>query len=388
MALLEHMRVLLSLNILSIHVNCHSLLLKNQASPLHLSTLKDYTVLRLLEDIMLSLKPYTFKSHTLKNRLVLPPMCMYQAVNGQVQAFHVVHYATRAVGGVGMIIVEATAVSPEGRITDQDLGLWDDHFIQGHQMLTDEIHRYGAKAVIQLQHAGRKSGSCASPHMAPSALAYSDDYALPVALSEDEIFTLKRNFIEAALRAEKAGYDGIELHAAHGYLLHEFLSPLSNHREDNYGGSLDKRARLIRELITEIRQALNPHTWLQIRISASDYDPKGLNPQDLIKILMPVKQDLEFVHVSSGGNVSRPIELKTGYQVEFSLSLKKGLNIPTIAVGLITQAEDIEAILMEEKADLVAMGRELLRNPYYVNDLYASLGQIDDLPISYHRAYK
>lgn len=337
---------------------------------------------------MLSLSPYTFKTHTLKNRIVLPPMCMYQAVNGHVQAFHVVHYATRAVGGVGLLIVEATAVSPEGRITDQDLGLWDDSFIQGHQMLTDEIHRYGAQAVIQLQHAGRKSNSCASPHVAPSALAYSDDYAQPVALSDDEIFTLKRDFVEAALRAEKAGYDGIELHAAHGYLLHEFLSPLSNMRDDMYGGSLENRARLIREIITEIRLALNPNTWLQIRISASDYDPKGLTPQDLVDILKPVKDHLDFVHVSSGGNVSRPIDLKMGYQVDFSRTLKRELNIPTIAVGLITQPEDIEAILMEEKADLVALGRELLRNPYYVNDLYASLGQTDELPESYHRAYK
>lgn len=333
---------------------------------------------------MLSLQPYTFKNITLKNRLVMPPMCMYQAKNGDVTPFHLTHYGTRALGGVGMIIVEATAVSPEGRITDEDLGLWDDHLVKGMKSLVDEIHRYNASAVIQLQHAGRKSESSATPHVAPSAIPFSEKYVMPVELCSNELVELKQSFIQA----EKAGFDGIELHAAHGYLLHEFVSPLSNHRTDAYGGSLDNRALLIRELITEMRAALKKSTYLQIRISASDYDDAGITPMDWVEILHPVKDKLDFIHVSSGGNVTRPIALKPGYQVNFSQILKHELKRPTIAVGLITDEDHIERILAEEQADLVALGRELLRNPYYVNTLYHKYGMIDQLPESYLRAYK
>lgn len=337
---------------------------------------------------MLSLTPYRIRQTTLKNRIVMPPMCMYQAQNGQVNAFHLTHYGSRAIGGVGCIIVEATAVSPEGRITDEDLGLWDDSLIKGMRELVEEIHRYGAKAVIQLQHAGRKSTSTASPHLAPSAVRFSDQYELPVEMDVEEIKDVQAQFIAAALRAQKAGFDGIELHAAHGYLLHEFLSPLSNHRSDAYGGSPEDRARILRELIVDLRKALKDSTWLQVRVSASDYDPAGLKPMDLVEILKPVAPHLDFVHVSSGGNAQRPIELKPGYQVDFSHILKRELKLPTIAVGLITDESHLESILVEEKADLVALGRELLRNPYYVNALYGKLGLLEDLPVSYLRAYK
>lgn len=337
---------------------------------------------------MLCLNPYTFKHITLKNRLVMPPMCMYQAQNGFVNDFHLVHYGSRAVGGVGTIIIEATAISPEGRITDEDLGIWDDQFIPGLKQLTDEIHRYGTKVVIQLAHAGRKSMSTAAPHLAPSPLTFSDTYAQPVSMEQDEINDLKQAFVAAAKRAELAGFDGVEIHGAHGYLIHEFLSPLSNQRTDAYGGNPENRARLMREIITEVRQALEPKTWFQIRISASDYDPQGLKPNDLIDALEPVKQHLDFIHVSSGGNAVRKIELKPGYQVPFSSDLRHALKVPTIAVGLITDDTLVESILANEEADLIALGRELLRNPYYVNELYARLGQLDDLPESYLRAYK
>lgn len=337
---------------------------------------------------MLCLKPYTNKKISLKNRLVMPPMCMYQAENGFVNDFHLVHYGSRAVGGVGMIIVEATAVSPEGRITDEDLGIWDDQFIPGLKHLTDEIHRYGAKAVIQLAHAGRKSMSFASPHIAPSSIPFSDQYAVPVEMSEDEILGLRESFANGARRAFEAGFDGVEIHGAHGYLIHEFLSPLSNQRSDNYGGNPENRARMMREVITDVRKALDPSVWLQIRISASDYDPQGLKPTDLIDALFPVKELLDFIHVSSGGNAMRKIDLKPGYQVPFASDIKHALHVPAITVGLITEEEMIESILVNEEADLVALGRELLRNPYYVNELYARLGMLDDLPESYLRAYK
>ena len=337
---------------------------------------------------MISLTPYNVRNSELKNRIVMPPMCMYQAENGFVQPFHLTHYATRAIGNVGMIIVEATAVSPEGRITDNDLGIWDDQFIPGLKQLTDEIHRYGSFAVIQLAHAGRKSQSSANPHIAPSALSFSDQYETPVQMEEDEIKELKDNFVKAAKRAIEAGFDGIEIHGAHGYLIHEFLSPLSNHRLDQYGGSLDNRARLLREVITEVKKSIPNEILFQVRVSASDYDPEGINVHDVIEALRPVKEHLDFVHVSSGGNVIRPIELKPAYQVSFSKQIKDTLNIPTIAVGLIYESKLIEEVLEKGEADLIALGRELLRNPYFVNQLYASEKQLNQLPESYLRAYK
>jgi len=337
---------------------------------------------------MLSLTPYIIRNIELKNRIVMPPMCMYQAENGFVQAFHLTHYATRAVGNVGMIIVEATAVSPEGRITDEDLGIWDDQFIPGLKQVTDEIHRYGSKAFIQLAHAGRKSQSSASPHIAPSPLSFSDQYQVPVSMELEEIKELKENFVKGAIRAVEAGFDGIEIHGAHGYLIHEFLSPLSNFRTDEYGGSLDNRARLLREIITEVKKVLPESILFQVRISASDYDPAGLSVDNVIEALEPVKEYLDFVHVSSGGNVSRPIDLKPAYQVSFSKQIKDKLNIPTIAVGLINNSELVETVLEKNEADLIALGRELLRNPYFVNQAYAQNKQFEQLPVSYLRAYK
>lgn len=337
---------------------------------------------------MLSLTPYKIRNIELKNRIVMPPMCMYQAENGFVQAFHLTHYASRAFGNVGMIIIEATAISPEGRITDRDLGIWDDQFIPGLKQITDEIHRYGSKAFIQLAHAGRKSQSSANPHVAPSSISFSDQYELPVALEIDEIEELKQHFVQAAQRAVLAGFDGIEIHGAHGYLIHEFLSPLSNHRTDIYGGNLENRARLLREVLHDVKVVLPESFLFQVRISASDYDAEGLTVDDVISALEPVKDLLDFVHVSSGGNVNRPIDLKPAYQVPFSKRIKEQLSIPTIAVGLINNTELIESVLEKNDADLIALGRELLRNPYFVNQCYATNKQFDQIPESYLRAYK
>lgn len=334
------------------------------------------------------LEPTKIRQTNLKNKIVMPPMCMYEAENGQVMPFHIQHYGSRSLGGVGLIITEATAVSPEGRISDNDLGLWDDYFVQGQTQLVEEIHRYGAKAAVQLAHAGRKSESCASPHLAPSSIAFSDDYIHPVAMSTSEIKDIQKAFVDAALRAESSGYDGIEIHSAHGYLLHEFLSPLTNFREDEYGGSRDNRARILRELIRNLRLALKKETFIIVRISASDYDDQGLTPNDLVEILKPVKEDIDVVHVSSGGNVVRKIPLKPMYQVDFASTLKEGLQKPVIAVGLITLANEIDSILIDKKADFVALGRELLRNPYFVNTEYAKANQKDNLPQPYLRAYK
>ena len=230
--------------------------------------------------------------------------------------------------------------------------------------------------------------SSANPHIAPSSIPFSEEYEQPVAMDSDDIERFKQCFVNAANRAIKAGFDGIEIHGAHGYLLHEFLSPLSNHRDDAYGGSLDNRARLLRELITEVRSSIGKQAILQVRISATDYDPEGITPEDIIEILTPVKEHLDFVHVSSGGNALRRIDLKPLYQVPFSKTIKEGLGLPTIAVGLINTMEEADAILENNEADLVAFGRELLRNPYIVVQAYAKEKDLEHLPEPYLRAFK
>jgi NADPH2 dehydrogenase len=336
---------------------------------------------------MKSLETVKLNQFTLRNRLVMPPMCMYQAENGFVQPFHITHYGSRAIGGVGTIIVEATSVSPEGRISDQDLGIWDDQYIEGLKHLSDEIHRYGAKALVQLAHAGRKSMSEVRPHVAPSPLSFSEQYEEPVELDLEEIEQLKQAFVDGARRAIEAGFDGVEIHAAHGYLINAFLSPLSNQRTDQYGASFDNRARLLREIVVAVREVIGTQHLLFVRISATDYHPEGLVPEDFIEILSPIKHLIDALHVSSGGSVIVNIDVKPGYQVPYAKILKDGLNIPVIAVGMLNEDELIEAILTHDEADFVALGRELLRNPYFVNTLYAKNNQVDQIHVSYKRGY-
>lgn len=335
---------------------------------------------------MNALVPYTIKNITLKNRIVMPPMCMYQAQNGHVNAFHRAHYATRAMGQVGFIIVEATAVTPEGRITDNDLGIWSDEHIAGLKQLVVEVHHYGAKIGIQLQHAGRKSTSSSVPHLAPSALAFSDRYDTPNAMTQAEIDHVIAAFKAAAQRADQAGFDAIELHGAHGYLINEFMSPLANQRTDNYGGSFDNRGRFLRELVEAIRPVWPADKLFQIRVSAEEYHPDGNHPTDVIDLLRPVADAFDLIHVSSGGvaNVSMsPFPL---YQVDFAKAIKAALHKPVIAVGLITTPEQVEAVLQD--LDLVALGRELLRHPYWVNAAYAADHNLSAVFESYRRGYQ
>ena len=335
---------------------------------------------------MNALAPYTIKNITLKNRIVMPPMCMYQAQNGHVNAFHRAHYATRAMGQVGFIIVEATAVTPEGRITDNDLGIWSDEHIAGLKQLVDEVHHYGAKIGIQLQHAGRKSTSSSVPHLAPSALAFSDRYDTPNAMTQADIDRVIAAFKAAAQRADQAGFDAIELHGAHGYLINEFMSPLANQRTDGYGGSLVNRGRFLRELVDAIRPVWPSDKLFQIRVSAEEYHPDGNHPTDVIDLLRPVADAFDLIHVSSGGvaNVSMsPFPL---YQVDFAKAIKAALHKPVIAVGLITTREQVEDVLQD--IDLVALGRELLRHPYWVNAAYAADHNLNAVFESYRRGYQ
>ena len=335
---------------------------------------------------MNALQPYTLKSITLKNRIVMPPMCMYQATNGQVNAFHRAHYATRAMGQVGFIIVEATAVTPEGRITDRDLGIWSDDHIAGLKQLVDEVHAYGAKIGIQLEHAGRKSTSTSLPHLAPSAIPFSERYDTPNAMTQADIDRVIAAFKAAAIRADKAGFDAIELHGAHGYLINEFLSPLTNQRTDAYGGSAQQRGQFLRELVEAIRPVWPSEKLFQIRVTAEEYHPDGNHPQDVIEHLRPVANAFDVIHVSSGGLVNVSMSPFPLYQVDFAKAIKAALKKPVIAVGLITTPEQVESVLQD--VDLVALGRELLRHPNWVNTAYAADHNVDAVFESYRRGYQ
>lgn len=339
----------------------------------------------------LLLSPYEQGKIHLKNKVVMPPMCMYKAgTDGKVTPFHLTHYTARALGGVGLIIVEATAIEPRGRISEHDLGLWDDAQIQGHQKIVAECHAYGTKMAVQLAHAGRKSLCKTSTPIAPSALIFSENngFKLPHELNLEEIETLKNSFCEAALRAEKVGYDLLELHAAHGYLLNEFLSPLSNQRTDRYGGSLENRCALVIEICEVIMQATP--VPLLVRVSADEWMDGGWNVNDTIALAKMLKKiGVAMIHVSAGGNhhdQAMPALIPL-YQTAYANAIRKEALMPTIAVGLITTAQEGETLLTKEMCDLVAYGRELLRNPNFVSFVAKEQGSKELIDASYLRAF-
>lgn len=304
----------------------------------------------------------------LRNHIVMAPMCMNSADDeGHVKNFHIIHYGNAAIGGVGLIIVEATAVVPEGRILGKDLGIWDDSHLDGHRKLTEVAHEFGAKIGVQLAHAGRK---CAIPGIeifAPTAVAFSDQYAVPKALDRAGIERVKTAFKEGARRAVEAGYDAIELHAAHGYLIHEFLSPLSNHRTDEYGGSRENRVRLLNETADLVRSQMPEDMPLIVRVSADDYYQGGINIDEMVELVNLFKNKFDIVHVSSGALLKEArVFPYPGYQVPFSEAIKERCDVKTIAVGLITNIQQIEEILNNKRADLVSLGRILLRDPYFL----------------------
>ena len=308
---------------------------------------------------------YSIRNLSLRNRIVMPPMCSWSADgSGLVNPKHFVHYVTRAVGGVGLIIVEATAVSPEGRIRPEDLGIWNDAQGNSFKELVDYCHQYGARMASQIAHAGRKGYDRANI-VAPSPLAFSDDYGIPHELTRREILQKVEEFKAAAVRAVRAGFDMIEVHAAHGYLIHEFLSPLTNRRTDEFGGSLENRVRFLRLILEGIRETIPENIPLDIRVSASDYTAGGIDVHEMVNIIRQVKRYLDLVHVSSGGLTENLAKAFPGYQVEFSRIIREQCGIPTIAVGLIDTPNLAEEIIRNGHADLVALGRTLLRNPYW-----------------------
>jgi NADPH2 dehydrogenase len=328
----------------------------------------------------------------LKNRVVMPPMCMYKSdESGQIKPFHHYHYVSRALGGVGLIIVEATAVEARGRISSNDLGLWSDDHIKKHKKLNKKCHYFGAKTAIQIAHAGRKSEVSTSTPISPSSIAFSDDlpYKMPDEATLEDITNIKKLFINAAIRAKKANYDAIELHAAHGYLLCEFLSPLTNKRDDNYGGSLENRCRLTLEIAKEIKQSIN--LPLIVRLSADEWMNDGWNIEDSIYLSKELEKiGVNAIHVSSGGNQSKPNKMpiiEPFYQADFAKAITQVVNIPVIAVGLITTGIEGEKLLEEEYCDFVAYGRGLLKNPNFAFVMADELDKKEMINKSYKRAF-
>lgn len=332
-------------------------------------------------------EPFTIRNTTFKNRIVMAPMCMYSSHNedGMFQDWHKIHYATRAVGQVGLIIVEATAVQPAGRISAQDLGIWSDDHIEGLAETVRLMQEHGAKSGIQLAHAGRKA-TVDGDIYAPSAIAFSDGYRTPVEMTIEDIKETVQSFKEGATRAKKAGFDVIELHAAHGYLINEFLSPLSNKRADAYGGTAENRYRLLREVIDEVKTV-----WegpLFVRISAHDYADGGMTADSYVEMAQWMKeQGVDLIDVSSGAVVPAAIDVFPGYQVTFSETIKAGADIATGAVGLITTGIQAEEILKNGRADVVLLARELLRDPYWAYTAAKELGVEIVAPKQYSRGW-
>ncbi|KON91462.1 NADPH dehydrogenase [Rossellomorea marisflavi] len=332
-------------------------------------------------------QPYTIKNVELKNRIVMAPMCMYSSHNedGKIENWHRTHYTSRAVGGAGLIIQEATAVTPQGRISPQDLGIWSDDHLDGLTELVTLMKEQGAKTGIQLAHAGRKA-VLEGDILAPSAIAFNDDMKTPVAMTIEQINETVTAFIQGAERARKAGFDVIEIHGAHGYLVNEFLSPLSNRREDEYGGSAENRYRFLKEIIDGVKTVWDGPLF--VRVSAKDYHEDGLDVDDYIIFSKWMKeQGVDLIDVSSGAVVPARIPVFPGYQVKPAERIKHEADIDTGAVGLITSGLQAEEILQNERADLILLGRELLRDPYWPRTAAKELGHEITPPVQYERGW-
>lgn len=332
-------------------------------------------------------EPYKLKNVTLKNRIVMSPMCMYSCYkeDGKVTDWHYTHYTSRAVGQVGLIIFEATAVTPQGRISPQDLGIWSDDHIEGLSKLVGMLKEHGAATGIQIAHAGRKA-VLDQEIIAPSAIAFNEKMKTPKEMSLEDIKDTIEAFKQAAVRAKKAGFDVIELHGAHGYLINEFLSPLSNHRNDEYGGSAENRYRFLKEVIEAVKTVWDGP--LLVRVSANDYHPEGLNIDDYVQMCGWMKeQDVDLIDVSSGALVPARINVYPGYQVKYAEAIKHESTIDTGAVGLITSPKHAEEILQNERADLIFIARELLRDPYWPRTAAKELGAEIKAPVQYERGW-
>ncbi|WP_313345145.1 NADPH dehydrogenase NamA [Lacrimispora sp.] len=339
---------------------------------------------------MYLLNSFTVKSMTLHNRIVMPPMCMYSAgTDGIANEFHFTHYTSRAVGGVGLIIMEATGVLPRGRISDHCLGLWNDDQAKALKPIVTACQKQGTKVAIQLNHAGRKCEAREKIIYAPSAIPFSQDSPMPREMTEDDIHETVNAFRDSAARAAEIGFDAIEIHGAHGYLISEFLSPLTNHRTDGYGGSTEKRCRILIEILKAIHEVWPVEKPILLRVSAEDYEPNGMHLEEMSKIINLVKPYIDVLDVSTGGVVSTPpMKIYPGYQVKIAEQLKQVCGIPVVTVGLITDPHQVEEILGGERADLVALGRELLRDPYWILHTARNMEVEYPWPEQYRRGFQ
>jgi 2,4-dienoyl-CoA reductase-like NADH-dependent reductase (Old Yellow Enzyme family) len=355
--------------------------------------------------------PLSLRGVKLRNRIGVSPMCQYSSVDGYVNDWHLVHLGSRAAGGAGLVLTEATAVVPEGRITPSDLGIWKDEHVEGHARVAAFIKSQGAVAGIQLAHAGRKAGRIPPWEHDPkelqgrplsreeggwtpdaaSPIAFAEGYLVPHELSEVEIENTIEQFAAAARRADKAGYDWFEVHAAHGYLLHSFHSPLSNRRADGYGGSLENRCRLSRALARALRAALPAHKVLSFRLSYTDWEEGGWTTEDSVQLARWLREDgVDLIDASSGGSTPKPqVPYGPAYQTPGAEAIRRGADIPVAAVGLITEPQQADAIVREGRADLVYLGREMLRDPYWTLRAAAALkeSQRARVPVQYNTAW-
>jgi len=338
-----------------------------------------------------------------RNRIVVSPMCQYSSTGGFANDWHFVHLGTRAVGGAALVFTEATAVTADGRISPDDLGIWKDEHIDFLVRVVRFIEQQGAVAGMQLAHAGRKASTAAPwlgghpiseadggwrPIFAPSAIPFSEKHQTPQALDEAGIRGIVRSFGDAAVRALRAGFRVLEIHSAHGYLLHSFLSPLSNRRTDNYGGFFENRTRVVREVASEIRTHWPERYPLFLRISATDYVDGGWDLEQSVELAREVKPlGIDVIDCSSGGLVpTAVVPFGPGYQTAFAERVRKEAGILTGAVGMITAAEQADHILRSGQADMVVMARELLRHPYWPLEAARKLGADIEWPKQYLRA--
>ena len=345
--------------------------------------------------------PLKIRELTLRNRVAMSPMCQYSSVDGAANDWHFVHLGSRAVGGAGLIMVEATAVSATGRITYGDNGIWDDTHVAPLARIVKYVKGAGAAVGIQLAHAGRKASTKvpweggaplkpderAWPVIGPSPIPFAESHPVPEALSEDGIRGVVAEFKAAALRAVAAGFDLVEIHAAHGYLIHSFLSPLSNKRVDKYGGAYENRIRLLLEVADAVRAAIPTAMPLFVRISATDWVEGGWDIEQSVALSRELTvHGVDLIDCSSGGNVPKVrIPVGPGYQVQFAERIRRDSGIKTAAVGLITEPEQAQGIIGDGRADLVMLGRVLLRSPYWPIHAAKVLGQEVAWPIQYGR---
>jgi 2,4-dienoyl-CoA reductase-like NADH-dependent reductase (Old Yellow Enzyme family) len=346
--------------------------------------------------------PLDIRTIRLKNRIAISPMCQYSSFDGFANDWHLVHLGSRATGGAALVIQEATAVSPRGRISPDDMGIWKDEHIEPLLRITSFIKNQGAVPGIQLAHAGRKASALSSWKggkvldvsqggwiaQAPSAIPFRETDPIPEAMSKSDILQLREDFKSATRRALVAGFEVIEIHGAHGYLINSFLSPLTNQRKDEYGGSFENRIRLLKEIIGDIRSIWPESLPLFLRISSTDYVEGGWNLASSVQLAEEVKKvGVDLIDASSGGLVTNvKIPIGPGYQVAFAEAIRKETGIMTGAVGLITKAEQANEIIQSGKADLVLIARESLRNPNFPLTAAKELGINIDWPLQYQRA--